>query len=91
MCNQEELMAYLDGEAPAGVAEHLKECGDCQTLAAELRGVSARLLERTAQLIERAQRRNACARRCHTKRTRRLLRSMGIKLTQTPVCKWDSS
>ena len=44
MCNQEELMAYLDGEASAGVAEHVKECGDCQTLATELRGVSARLL-----------------------------------------------
>jgi hypothetical protein len=44
MCNQEELMAYLDGEASAGVAEHLEGCSDCQTLAAELRGVSARLL-----------------------------------------------
>ena len=28
---------------------------------------------------------------CHTKRTRRVLRSMGIKLTETPVCKWNSS
>ena len=46
--------------------------------------VSARLLERTAALIQRAQRRNACARRCHIKRTRRVLRSMGIKLTRTP-------
>jgi hypothetical protein len=45
MCNQEELMAYLDGEASAGMAEHLEECGDCQVLAAELRGVSARLME----------------------------------------------
>jgi Domain of unknown function (DUF4349) len=44
MCNQEELMAYLDGEASAGVAEHLEGCGDCQTLAAELKGVSARLM-----------------------------------------------
>jgi len=44
MCNQEELMAYLDGEASAGMAEHLERCRDCQTLAAELRGVSARLL-----------------------------------------------
>ena len=29
--------------------------------------------------------------RCHIKQTRRVLRRMGIKLTQTPVCKWNSS
>ncbi len=44
MCNQEELMAYLDGEAAVDMAEHLEGCGDCQALAAELRGVSARLM-----------------------------------------------
>jgi hypothetical protein len=43
MCDQEELMAYLDGEASADVAAHLEGCRDCQTLAGELRGVSARL------------------------------------------------
>ena len=53
--------------------------------------VSARLLDRTAGLIQRAQRRNACARRCHIKQTRRVLRRMGIKLTHTPICKWNSS
>ena len=45
MCNREELMAYLDGEASADVAAHLEGCRDCQALAAELRGVSERLLE----------------------------------------------
>ena len=47
--------------------------------------VSTRLLERTSKKILRAQRRNACARRCHTNETRRVLRSTGIKLTETPV------
>jgi Domain of unknown function (DUF4349)/Putative zinc-finger len=41
---QEELMAYLDGELPvdqaAKAAAHLEECRHCQTFAAELRAVS---------------------------------------------------
>ena len=46
---QEELMAYLDGELPvdrAGVAAgHLEHCRECQSLAADLQGISRRLLE----------------------------------------------
>ena len=41
---QEELMAYLDGELPADEAgealSHLELCPDCQTLAADFRSVS---------------------------------------------------
>jgi hypothetical protein len=49
------------------------------------------LLERTSAEIERAQRRNAAARKGHTKRTRRRLRELGIKLTELPRCKWDTT
>ncbi|WP_180541063.1 DUF4349 domain-containing protein [Nevskia soli] len=45
----EELMAYLDGEllpARAGMAgEHLKQCGECRTLRAELESVSGQMRE----------------------------------------------
>jgi hypothetical protein len=45
---QEELMAYLDGELSADQAtealSHLELCPECQTLAAEFRGVSQELL-----------------------------------------------
>ena len=45
---QEELMAYLDGELPAGQAtealSHLERCPECQTLAADFRGVSQELM-----------------------------------------------
>jgi hypothetical protein len=50
--------------------------------------VSARLVERTATLIERTQQRNATARRRHTKRTRRRPRALGIKLTELKRCQW---
>ena len=44
----EELMAYLDGELPqqraAETAAHLEHCPECQTLAAELREVSHKLM-----------------------------------------------
>jgi Domain of unknown function (DUF4349)/Putative zinc-finger len=44
----EELMAYLDGELPTDRAtaamSHLERCGECQTLAADLRGVSQKLM-----------------------------------------------
>jgi hypothetical protein len=44
---QEELMAYLDGELPvdraAEAAAHLERCGECQRLADDLRTVSRRL------------------------------------------------
>src|ERR1017187_9365841 len=46
---REELMAYLDGELPvdrAGIAAgHLERCRECQSLAADLQGVSRRLME----------------------------------------------
>lgn len=45
---QEELMAYLDGELPADQAtetlSHLELCAECQTLAADFRGISQELL-----------------------------------------------
>ena len=48
LIEQEELMAYLDGELPADQAteamSHLELCPECQTLAAELRGVSQTLM-----------------------------------------------
>lgn len=44
---QEEVMAYLDGELPSDrtalVAEHMEECGECRRLAAELHDVSGQL------------------------------------------------
>jgi hypothetical protein len=44
---QEEVMAYLDGELAsdraATVAAHLEDCGECRQLAAELRDVSQQL------------------------------------------------
>ena len=45
---QEELMAYLDGELPMEQAtetlSHMEVCPECQTLAADFRGVSQELL-----------------------------------------------
>jgi hypothetical protein len=47
LIEQEELMAYLDGELPADQAtdalSHLKVCPECHTLAADLRGLSQEL------------------------------------------------
>ena len=73
---QEELMAYLDGELPMERAtetlSHMELCPECQTLAADFRGVSQELLawevespeagipsEITAALGERLQKREA--------------------------------
>jgi hypothetical protein len=46
---QEELMAYLDGELATdraiAAAAHLEHCQECQELAAELRKVSAQMME----------------------------------------------
>ena len=46
---QEELMAYLDGELPverAGFAAgHLEHCRECQGIAADLQGVSRRMMD----------------------------------------------
>ena len=46
------------------------------------------VLERTSEESPRTQRRNALARRCHTKRTRRRRHALGIKLTEVPRCRW---
>ena len=46
---------------------------------------SKKLLERTAEEIARTQRRNAAARKSHTKATRKKLRALGIKLTEVPA------
>jgi anti-sigma factor RsiW/DNA-binding transcriptional regulator YhcF (GntR family) len=52
---QEEIMAYLDGEVSADrasvVAAHLHECAECEALAESLRGVSKQL---TAWTVEPA-------------------------------------
>jgi len=46
---QDELMAYLDGELPAdrasAAAGHLEHCRECQSLAADFQGVQRRLME----------------------------------------------
>src|SRR6266481_130881 len=45
---QEELMAYLDGELPvdraATAAAHLENCRECQEVAADLQSVSRRMV-----------------------------------------------
>lgn len=45
---QEEVMAYLDGEVPTGrgarIAAHLEQCAECRALAVELRGLSAQMM-----------------------------------------------
>jgi hypothetical protein len=45
----EQIMAYLDGELPANeaaaLASHLEHCEECQSIAAQLRQVSERMLE----------------------------------------------
>ena len=49
------------------------------------------LLARAARKIAGDQQRNALTREYHTKRTRQKLRILGIKLTTTPRCAWDTS
>jgi len=50
----EEVMAYLDGELPAeraaAVAEHVTSCPECQSVAADLQGVSRRLKAWTVEI-----------------------------------------
>jgi hypothetical protein len=50
---QEEVMAYLDGELPSDravvVAAHLEKCDECQRFVAELRNVSKYLTEWTVE------------------------------------------
>ena len=52
---------------------------------------SKKLLERTAEEIERTQQRNAASRKSHTKATRKKLRALGIKLTEVPRCAWGKT
>ena len=44
---QEEVMAYLDGEIPADraaeIALHMQQCAECQLLAASFRNLSQQL------------------------------------------------
>ena len=47
------------------------------------------LLERTAENITYQQQQNAKARKSHTKRTRRKLRELGIRLATLTPCSWD--
>lgn len=53
---QDELMAYLDGELPVdracAAAGHLKRCRECQALAADLQSVSRRLMEWQVERVE---------------------------------------
>jgi len=50
--------------------------------------VCAALIEAAAGEIQHWQQRNATARKCHTKRTRKKLRKMGIYLKDLIHCKW---
>ena len=53
---QEEIMAYLDGELPpdraAEALSHLEMCLECQTLAADFRGVSRELMSWEVESLE---------------------------------------
>ena len=49
---------------------------------------SDRLVEKTVRKIQALQRRNAEARKSHTKKTRGKLRALGIRLTDLPRCGW---
>jgi predicted secreted Zn-dependent protease len=53
--------------------------------------VSARLWETLVEDIQKTQQDNAKSRRSHTKRTRRKLRELGIKLTRIKRCRWNTS
>ena len=53
--------------------------------------VPAKLLESTLKRMQDLQRDEAKARRSQIKRTRRKLREIGIKLTKTHRCRWDTS
>ena len=50
-----------------------------------------KVLAKAARKIQWAQRRNAQARKSHTKRTRQELRALGIKLTELKRCRWDTT
>ena len=48
------------------------------------------LIAQTARRLEYYQRRNAQARKSHSKTRARQLKEMGIDLSTTPQCQWDS-
>jgi hypothetical protein len=52
-------------------------------------GLSARLLEQTAEELRYTQARRAQARKSHTKATRRKLRAAGVRLTTVTRCRWE--
>jgi alcohol dehydrogenase YqhD (iron-dependent ADH family) len=52
------------------------------------RSASERLLQKTAKKITTIQRRKAQARKSHTKKTRRKLKKLGIRLSDLPKCNW---
>ena len=52
---------------------------------------SRKLMERTAEEMRYTQKRNAAARKGHTKATRKKLRMLGIKLTEVPRCSWGKT
>jgi hypothetical protein len=47
-----------------------------------------KVIEKIVKKLARTQRRNAAARKSHTKQTRRRLRELGIKLTELKRCQW---
>lgn len=52
---------------------------------------TTQLLEQAVHEIQYTQARNALARKCHTKTTRRKLRALGIQLTKIRTCRWNTS
>ena len=52
---------------------------------------SDRLIDKTAEKIAGTQRRNAQARKSHTKKTLYRLRKLGIKLAALKRCQWDEN
>jgi hypothetical protein len=52
---------------------------------------SAELIDQAVEEIDWAQKRNAQARKSHTKTTRRKLRQLGIKLTDIKRVPWNTT
>ena len=69
---------------------HRADQRDHPILVAQQAGRKA-LLIRAAGKITKDQCRIIRARNSHIKKTRRKLRSLGIKLTKVPKCRWDTS
>ena len=69
----------------------VERCSEDQKSEIGLDQSSAKLLKRTVEKIDRTQRRNASARKSHTKATRMKLRALGIKLTEIRRCVWGKT